>query len=945
MEFHTHNVSCAIFLETNLHLVVSISEDKTIRFYDMMSHSIIETYRCENDRFWILMNHPSLNLLAAGHDSGLIIFKKGRERPCFFHCLATNTLYALRDGLLYIYNLREEKGVQIATLSWPSLTPDERDYPVTLSYSLRDAAILVSYDAEENRFELYYLKDVLARSSIVTITGKPTQEYGRIECMEGSGTSAIFVAQNRVAVLDRKSNQVVLKNLQNKIIKEGTLPIDSNSIFYAGTEKVLCKSDDCVAIYDLQQMATSCKMPAKSVKYVSWSNNMELVALISKHTVCIASKDLVPQCTVHEKVNLKSGAWDENGVFIYNTLSHIKFCLVNGENGIIQTQGLPGYITGVAKSKIYFLDRTMQTHIMTINNSEYMLKLHLLRKNYKQVVDMIRNCQFPGNAVTSYLSDKGFPEAALHLAKDEKTRLNLALESGHMEEAIASAKQINEKDCWNQLGGQVLKRGYTSIAEYAYQQANNTIMLSSLYLATGNIEKLSVMGNIVETGSNSIAQFHNALLLGNAMEQVKILEKSEKLMLAYVTAHTHGLTEMANKLGAKLGGNVPVITRPKNRYGSLLVPPSPIICGGDWPLVKVSGVFDGEFDRLLRELEVKHGKEEPTEARMPGGLEGPGDGDTEVTLGQPVTHNWTEKSLAPAEHVAAGNVMMGVMMLQRQIGVSNFAPLKPLLINTYVGSHVYLGANASAPILDVPLVSMRVYSPPVLVYNLSRLNENLESAYQSFTSGKHEEALKQFLTVLHTIPLIVVDSKKEVLEVKALVRTAREYALGLKMELKRKALKDDRIRQLHLAVYITNCKLKKEHFRIVLHNAMVACCTNRNYMTASYFARLLLENGATDQQADNARQVIQFQANGESGDEVPLEYNHENPFAVCGSSFEPIYADRGTVVCPHCGAQFWLEFNGTICGVCEIATVGADVSGLMCLRASSIVQVSKRASG
>jgi coatomer protein complex subunit alpha (xenin) len=37
--------------------------------------------RRENDRFWILAAHPEHNLFAAGHDTGMIVFKLERERP------------------------------------------------------------------------------------------------------------------------------------------------------------------------------------------------------------------------------------------------------------------------------------------------------------------------------------------------------------------------------------------------------------------------------------------------------------------------------------------------------------------------------------------------------------------------------------------------------------------------------------------------------------------------------------------------------------------------------------------------------------------------------------------------------------------------------------------------------------------------------------------------
>jgi hypothetical protein len=45
----------------------------------------VQTFRREHDRFWILSAHPEVNLLAAGHDSGMIVFKLERERPAYAH--------------------------------------------------------------------------------------------------------------------------------------------------------------------------------------------------------------------------------------------------------------------------------------------------------------------------------------------------------------------------------------------------------------------------------------------------------------------------------------------------------------------------------------------------------------------------------------------------------------------------------------------------------------------------------------------------------------------------------------------------------------------------------------------------------------------------------------------------------------------------------------------
>ena len=49
--------------------------------WDISKRVGVQTFRREGDRFWILAAHRSQNLLAAGHDSSMIVFKLERERP------------------------------------------------------------------------------------------------------------------------------------------------------------------------------------------------------------------------------------------------------------------------------------------------------------------------------------------------------------------------------------------------------------------------------------------------------------------------------------------------------------------------------------------------------------------------------------------------------------------------------------------------------------------------------------------------------------------------------------------------------------------------------------------------------------------------------------------------------------------------------------------------
>lgn len=66
---HYNNVSSVMF-HPRQELIISNSEDKSIRVWDMTKRQCLHTFRRENERYWILAGHPTLNLFAAGHDAG-----------------------------------------------------------------------------------------------------------------------------------------------------------------------------------------------------------------------------------------------------------------------------------------------------------------------------------------------------------------------------------------------------------------------------------------------------------------------------------------------------------------------------------------------------------------------------------------------------------------------------------------------------------------------------------------------------------------------------------------------------------------------------------------------------------------------------------------------------------------------------------------------------------
>lgn len=745
------------------------------------------------------------------------------------------------------------------------------------------------------------------------------------EAKRGFSSSAVFIARNRFAVLDRGANQIVVKDLRNEVTKKIASPLPTtDAIFYAGTGVLLLRSDEKVALFDVQQRHVLAELATPPVKYVVWSADMERVALLSKHAVVVADKKLGNSATVHETIRIKSAAWDDDGILVYTTLNHIKYCLPNGDHGVVRTLETPVYLTKIHGGTVCCLDREAKPRQIAIDTSEYRFKLALSQRKYDVVIAMIRNGQLCGQAIIAYLQDKGYPEVALHFVRDERIRFNLAVECGNIEVALQSAQELDDRDTWYRLGVEALRQGNHQIVEFSYQKTKNYERLSFLYLITGNLEKLQKMQKIADMRGDVMSTFHNALYLGDVNERVRLLVEAGQPALAYVTAATHGLTEEAAKLAEELGDAVPELPA---SGGQLFLPPAPIMREDNWPLLTVSKGF---FETLaVKDMErAKTGAVAAASAAVEeldlsgvgagwgdddlglggdeaGGIEGmdednmfgePGEGGSEgegwdledlelpavdetaaaatgiaassevfvaPTEGVPVANRWQSKCQLAAEQAAAGAFDTAMRLLSRQIGVVNFEPLKPYFMELYQGSHAAVPMLPALPSVVVALdrgwdpdAPKQDANSPALLFSLNALEDQLKRAYKAVTEGKFAEGLRLFSAILHVIPLIVVETRKEVDEVKELMTIARDYTIAMLVELKRREVKDDPHRSAELAAYFTHCNLQRVHLALSLRAAMSAFFKLKNYNSCATFARRLLELQPDEKVINKAIQLM-----------------------------------------------------------------------------------------
>jgi coatomer protein complex subunit alpha (xenin) len=74
-----------------------------------------------------------------------------------------------------------------------------------------------------------------------------------------------------------------------------------DNLFFAGVAgRVIMRSDERLMLYDLQARKVISELQIPRVKYVEWNADMTMVALMSKHQVVLANKQLEQLSAVSE---------------------------------------------------------------------------------------------------------------------------------------------------------------------------------------------------------------------------------------------------------------------------------------------------------------------------------------------------------------------------------------------------------------------------------------------------------------------------------------------------------------------------------------------------------------------------------------------------------------------------------------------------------------------
>ena len=331
-----------------------------------------------------------------------MVFKLERERPAY--TIHQNTLlFVTKDKYIRSFDLNTSTEssnlVSLRKLGQPW------NIPRSISYNPADRSILVSSSVDGGTYELINLPR--EGGSIVD----------SVEAKRGSGTTAVWVARNRFAVFNKDAQTIDIKDLNNSVTRSIKPQPGVIDIHYGGPGNLLLCSQTQVILYDIQKKETVAELTTPYIKYVYWNADGSQVALLGKHTITVATKTLEQICSIHETIRIKSAVWDDAlGVLLYSTLNHVKYLLPSsgtGDTGVIRTLASTVYLIRVRGKSLTCLTREGKCENIAIDPTEYRFKVALAKKEYKEMVRIIKTSNLVGQSIIGYLQKKGYPEVFL----------------------------------------------------------------------------------------------------------------------------------------------------------------------------------------------------------------------------------------------------------------------------------------------------------------------------------------------------------------------------------------------------------------------------------------------------------------------------------------------------------------------------------------------------
>jgi len=302
-----------------------------------------------------------------------------------------------------------------------------------------------------------------------------------------------------------------------------------------------------------------------------------------------------------------------------------------------------------------------------------------------------------------------------------------------------------------------------------------------------------------------------------------------------------------------------------------------------------------------------------------------------------------KNSDVPGVQAVLGNLSSLKILLQNQLGITSLATLKPILKDIYMSSYSQVRTSPCGGPLELVVKNKEMKnkgecSLPHSSINLSRINNLLDLAYESFDNKDIEQAEDYFRKIISYSIFFIPLSKEEEEEIKGVINTCTEYLIMLKLNGLADEKKSDKFLFSQICLLITLCQLAKPIHRFyMLKRAKIATKNVKNYIsTVGVLYRMLaLEKELKDFEGLEFDKLLnEYNVLKERGNEKDYSFNmkelEKKPAreSINAETLQLFSSTTQKLHCALCSASYSENKSGKLCDVCNLTTIGKEASGL-----------------
>ncbi|KAK7030725.1 coatomer subunit beta [Favolaschia claudopus] len=546
MEGHTNNVSFAVF-HPNLPLIISGSEDGTVKMWNSGAYRVENTLSYALERAWCIALRKDANDVAFGFDEGVVVIKLGRDEPTFSMDPSGKLIFT-RNQEVFSGNLQTIDAPSADSADGSRLRLSSKEighteiFATSLIHSPNGRFVTVVGDGEYITYTALAWRNKSFGNGLSFAWAPDSNTYAVLEtkvklkvyknfkersgnAMKGAGSWAIDGLHGGTLLGARGSGFVVFWDWESgEIVRR--IDVDAKNVFWSGTGSLVAiAAEDSFYILRFDRDAyNNALAEGAEITDEGVEEAFEVIADISE--------------------GVKTAKWIGD-CFIYTTTTNRLSYFVGNESYSISPFDTPLFLLGYipAHNRVYLADKDINVYSYSLSLGMVEYQTAVLRGDMDAAAEILPTLPKDQlNKVARFLEGKDLKELALQVTTDPDHKFDLALQLDDLDTALEIARTVPELEAelkWKSLGDRALAVWRFDLARECFEKGNDLSALMLLLLSTGDRDGLvALSAKAVEKGQNNLA-FAILFQLGDSSACVDLLIKTGRAPEAALLARTY----------------------------------------------------------------------------------------------------------------------------------------------------------------------------------------------------------------------------------------------------------------------------------------------------------------------------------------------------------------------------------------------------------------------